>query len=86
MLGPTQYAYNRFPCSRFIVRSRIRVTLTCRGTGALDDVVVDKGVSSRRAAMHSRPYIVKHWGEYFEVLAIVDAIAGLQDFVVLRRR
>ena len=55
----------------------------CRDA-ALDEVVVD--TEYYRAAMHSRPYIVQRWGEFFEVLAIVDAIAALQDFVVLRRR
>ena len=54
-----------FPLT-FIVRSRISGYLNLSRDGALDDVVVDKG-STYRAAMHSRPYIVKHWGEYFEV-------------------
>lgn len=81
--GPTQYAYNRFPAHLYR-QVEDQGYLNLSRDGALDDVVVDK--EYYRAAMHSRPYIVKHWGEYFEVLAIVDAIAGLQDFVVLRRR
>ena len=36
-----------------------------------------------RAAFHSRDYIVSRWTEYFEVVAIIDAIAAVQDFVVL---
>lgn len=81
--GPTQYAYNRFPAHLYR-QVEEQGYLDLSRDGALDDVVADK--EYYRAAMHSRPYIVKRWSEYFEVLAIVDAIAGLQDFVVLRRQ
>jgi hypothetical protein len=51
---------------------------------ALDGVINDP--EYYRAAIHSRRYIVDRWSKYFEVIAIVDAIAALQDFVVMRRR
>ncbi len=39
-----------------------------------------------RASYHSRAYIKKHWGSYFEILdVIVMANAFAQDFVVVRR-
>ena len=50
----------------------------------LDGVIGD--AEYYRVAMHGRAYIAERWSTYFEVVAIVDAIAGLQDFVVLRRR
>lgn len=81
--GPTQYAYNRFPAHLYRqVEAQGYLDLT--RDPALDDVIADP--EYYRAAMHSRRYITERWGEYFEVLAIVDAIAGLQDFVVMRRR
>jgi len=81
--GPTQYAYNRFPVQLYRqVEAQGYLDLT--RDPALDDVIADP--EYYRAAMHSRRYITARWGEYFEVLAIVDAIAGLQDFVVMRRR
>ncbi len=81
--GPTQYAYNRFPAHLYRqVEEQGYLDLT--RDPALDDVISD--TEYYRAAMHSRRYITERWGEYFEVLAIVDAIAGLQDFVVMRRR
>ena len=81
--GPTQYAYNRFPAALYR-QVQEQGYLDLSRDGALDDVIADK--EYYRVAMHSRPYIVQRWGEYFEALAIVDAVAGLQDFVVLRRR
>jgi 2-polyprenyl-3-methyl-5-hydroxy-6-metoxy-1,4-benzoquinol methylase len=81
--GPTQFAFNRFPPHLFRKLQTDGFIDFCRDA-ALDAVVSDK--EYYRAAMHSRPYIVSRWGKYFDVLAIEDAIAGLQDFVVLRRR
>lgn len=81
--GPTQYAYNCFPAHLYRqVEEQGYLDLT--RDPALDDVIADS--EYYRAAMHSRRYITERWGEYFEVLAIVDAIAGLQDFIVMRRR
>ena len=39
-----------------------------------------------RAIIHSRDYIYKEFGRFFDVLEIVDAIAGNQDLVVMRHR
>lgn len=39
-----------------------------------------------RDVLHSPDYIVSHWGRYFDVLDIIEAMAGNQDVVVLRRR
>lgn len=36
--------------------------------------------------IQSHDYVMCKWGEYFEVLDIVEAIAGNQDLVVMRRR
>ena len=81
--GPTQFAYNKFPPHLYRQLQECGYIDLCRDA-ALDSVISD--TEYYRAAMHSRGYIVRRWSEYFDVLAIVDAIAGLQDFVVLRRR
>jgi SAM-dependent methyltransferase len=81
--GPTQFAYNKFP-PHIYRKLQVEGFIDMARDAALDSVLADKAYY--RASMHSRPYIVERWGEYFDVLAIVDAIAGLQDFVVLRRR
>jgi SAM-dependent methyltransferase len=81
--GPTQFAYNKFP-PHIYRKLQIGGFIDMARDPALDNILSDKAYY--RASMHSRPYIVERWGEYFDVLAIVDAIAGLQDFVVLRRR
>jgi SAM-dependent methyltransferase len=81
--GPTQFAYNRFPPHIYrLIQDRGYLDLW--RDGALDGVIGDP--EYYRSAMHSRAYITERWSRYFEVVAIVDAIAGLQDFVVLRRR
>jgi SAM-dependent methyltransferase len=81
--GPTQFAYNRFPPHLYrLIQDRGYLDLW--RDGALDGVIGDP--EYYRAAMHSRAYITERWSRYFEVVAIIDAIAGLQDFVVLRRR
>lgn len=36
--------------------------------------------------IHSHDYVMAHWGQYFDVLEIVESIAGNQDLVVMRRR
>ncbi len=81
--GPTQFAYNRFP-PHIYRKLQVEGFIDMARDAALDNVLADKAYY--RSSMHSRPYIVERWGAYFDVLAIVDAIAGLQDFVVLRRR
>ncbi len=81
--GPTQFAYNKFPPHLFR-KLQVDGYIDLSRDPALDGVVAD--TEYYRAAMHSRAYIVRRWGEFFDVLAFADAIAGLQDFVVLRRR
>lgn len=81
--GPTQFAYNQFP-PHLYRQVQEQGYLDLSRDGALDGVIAD--TEYYRAAMHSRAYIAERWAEYFEVVEIVDAIAGMQDFVVLRRR
>ena len=81
--GPTQFAYNRFPPDIYR-RIQRQGYIDLQRDDALAEVVDDK--EYYRSAMQSRPYIVREWGRYFDVIGIEDAIAGLQDFVVLRRR
>lgn len=81
--GPTQFAYNRFPPALYR-RLQEEGFIDFARDPALDDVIPDP--EYYRAAMHSRRYIRERWGAYFEILGIEDAIAGLQDFVVMRRR
>jgi 2-polyprenyl-3-methyl-5-hydroxy-6-metoxy-1,4-benzoquinol methylase len=81
--GPAQFAYNRFPPHLYRQLQAQGYIDLCRDA-ALDAVVTDK--EYYRAAMHSRPYIRERWGAFFEILAFEDAIAGMQDFVVMRRR
>ncbi len=81
--GPTYFAYSGFPPAIYR-RLQVRGYIDLDRDSALDDVMEDKDYY--RAAVHSREYILRRWSAYFEVLAIVDAVAGMQDFVVLRRR
>lgn len=81
--GPTQFSYNKFPPALFRKIEELGY-LNLQRDDALADVIEDK--EYYRSAMQSRAYVVARWGEYFEPVAIVDAIAALQDFVVLRRR
>jgi trans-aconitate methyltransferase len=39
-----------------------------------------------RSTWHSHRYIVDTWSDYFDVVVIVNGMAALQDFVVLRRK
>lgn len=81
--GLTQFAYNRFPPDLYL-----RVQSEGFIDHAVDPVLVDHVEDKEyyRTTLHSRPYIVDRWSEYFEVVEIADAIAALQDFIVLRRR
>lgn len=81
--GPTQHAYDNLPPHRY-AQLQEQGFLDLSRDAALDEQIEDK--EYYRASLHSRQYIVDNWGRYFEVIAIVDAIAALQDFVVLRRR
>ena len=79
--GPTQFGYSGFPPALYRAL-QAQGYIDIGRDGALDAVIGDK--EYYRSAEYSRPYITRVWGEYFEVIAIVDAIAGLQDFVVMR--
>ncbi|MFC0407503.1 class I SAM-dependent methyltransferase [Roseomonas elaeocarpi] len=81
--GPTQYAYNSFS-PRVYREAEEHGFVDFTPDGALDEVLEDKDYY--RGAVQSRWFIAEEWGRYFEVLAIEDAIAALQDFVVMRRR
>ncbi|SHJ73782.1 Cyclopropane fatty-acyl-phospholipid synthase [Roseomonas rosea] len=81
--GPVQFAYNGFPPHLFRQIERDGF-LDLSVDDALDAVIEDK--EYYRSAMQSRAYIVDRWSPYFEVLAIEDATAAIQDFVILRRR
>jgi hypothetical protein len=80
--GPTQFAYNSFP-PRLYGQLQETGFLDLRRDPTLDGRIEDP--EYYRAAVHARHYIVDNWSRYFDVVAIVDAIAALQDFVVLRR-
>jgi hypothetical protein len=82
-IGPTHFAYIPLP-PHLVRRLQKEGYIDLFHDTALDAVVGDK--EYYRAAFHSREYIVRRWGEYFDVLAIEDAIAVPQDLVVLRRR
>ena len=81
--GPTQFAYTGFQ-PRLYRQLQAQGFLDLARDPALDGVISEHDYY--RAAFHSRDYIVSRWTEYFEVVAIIDAIAAVQDFVVLRRR
>jgi hypothetical protein len=81
--GPTQMAYNSFPPAKYrelLEKGFIDYSPDPTLTGLINDETY------YRASMHARHYIVDRWSEFFEVIAIVDAIAAMQDFVVMRRR
>ena len=47
---------------------------------------LDSPTPSGPDVLHAPDYILAHWGRYFDVLDIIEAMAGHQDVVVLRRR
>jgi SAM-dependent methyltransferase len=50
----------------------------------LNDVIDDKNYY--KDIIHSHDYVFQEWGKYFEILDIIEAIAGNQDLVIMRRR
>lgn len=50
----------------------------------LDDVISD--IEYYKDIIHSHDYIFQEWGKYFDVIDIVEAVAGNQDLVILQRR
>jgi SAM-dependent methyltransferase len=81
--GPTQFAYNRLPLALFH-NIEEKGFVDYQHDPSLDTVIDDS--TYYRSAFQSRRYIVDSWSQFFQVVSIVDAIAALQDFVVLRRR
>lgn len=81
--GPTQFAYTDFPL-RLYRQLEMQGFLDLARDPALDEVISDN--EYYRAAFHSREYILARWQQYFDIVAILDGIAAVQDFVVLRRR
>lgn len=61
-----------------------RGILDTGGNSQLDAVIAD--LSYYRDVVHSPDYIFTHWNRYFEVLDIIESIAGNQDLVLMRRR
>lgn len=81
--GLAQSALYRTPAE--ILLTTHRLGLNCRGGNAqLSGFIPDE--EYYKDTIFSPDYIFSHWGRYFDVLEIVDAIAGNQDLVVLRRR
>lgn len=81
--GPVQFAYMGLPAELFAAKEDAGF-LDTRRDGALDGHI--GSADYYRTVWHSRRYIASTWSRYFDVLAIVDGVASLQDFVVLRRR
>lgn len=61
-----------------------RGILDTGGNAQLNEVIADQ--TYYRDVLHSPDYIFTHWERYFEVLDIIESIAGNQDLVLLRRR
>jgi 2-polyprenyl-3-methyl-5-hydroxy-6-metoxy-1,4-benzoquinol methylase len=81
--GPTYFVYHPFPPHLYRKVQEVGF-LDLSVDPALQTVIED--TEYYRAVFHSRDYICDRWSDYFEVVAFFDAIAALQDFVVLRRR
>lgn len=81
--GPVQFAYLGISPALYR-RTQAAGFLDAARDPALDGHIED--ADYYRSTWHSRRYIAQTWSRYFDVLAIVDGIAALQDFVVLRRR
>jgi SAM-dependent methyltransferase len=83
VMGPTLFAYSGTP-PHLIRRLQQEGYIDLSHGPTLDAVINDN--EYYRVAWHSHDYIVRRWSEYFDVLAIEDALASAQDLVVLRRR
>lgn len=81
--GPVQFAYMGIPTDLFYAKEAAGF-LDARRDPALDGHIAN--AEYYRTVWHSRRYIASTWSRYFDVVAIVDGIAALQDFVILRRR
>lgn len=81
--GLAQMALYRTPASQKLEAHR-KGFHDIGGNVQLDAVIDD--LTYYRDVLHSPDYILSHWGQYFDVLDIIEGIAGNQDVVVLRRR
>jgi SAM-dependent methyltransferase len=81
--GAVQFAHQGYPAA-FYQQIQVAGFVDHTRDPALDGYIKD--VEFYRSVWHSRPYIIQHWSRFFDVLAFIDGIAALQDFVVLRRR
>jgi SAM-dependent methyltransferase len=81
--GAVQFAYQGLPTSLYSKKEAVGF-LDARRDTSLDDHIGDK--TYYRSVWHSRRYVTSRWSRFLDVVAIVDGIAALQDFVVLRRR
>ncbi|MHB1207742.1 MAG: class I SAM-dependent methyltransferase [Rhodospirillaceae bacterium] len=81
--GPVQFSYLGIPAALYR-RMENEGFIDFARDGALDGHISDD--TYYRSTWMSRGYITRTWTRYFDVLAILDGVASLQDFVVLRRR
>lgn len=81
--GLTQMALYRVPIDRKLAAQRIGFHDAC---GSVPAEAAIEAAMYPRDILHSPNYILSHWGKYFEILDIIEAIAGNQDVVVMRRR
>jgi hypothetical protein len=81
--GPVQFTYLGIPPALYRLTEN-KGFLDFARDGALDGHIADE--TYYRSTWMSRSYITRTWSRYFDVLAILDGVAALQDFAVLRRR
>jgi 2-polyprenyl-3-methyl-5-hydroxy-6-metoxy-1,4-benzoquinol methylase len=81
--GISQAGFYKPPASVFRDVEKNGFVITGKNS-QLDKVIDDRNYYVD--VIHSRDYIHQHWGLFFEVLDIVDALAANQDLVVMRRR
>jgi SAM-dependent methyltransferase len=81
--GPVQFTYLGIPPALYR-RTENEGFIDFARDGALDGHITDEDYY--RSTWISRGYITRTWNRHFDVLAILDGVAALQDFVVLRRR
>jgi SAM-dependent methyltransferase len=81
--GPVQFTYLGIPAALYR-RTENEGFIDFARDGALDGHIANEDYY--RSTWMSRGYITRSWSQHFDVLAILDGVAALQDFVVLRRR
>lgn len=81
--GMTQMALYRVPIDRKLAAQQAGFHDAC---GSVPAELATEAAMYPRDVLHSPNYILAHWGKYFEILDIIEAIAGNQDVVVMRRR